>query len=188
MKRSMLTVLIVLVITVVMPVAHAKKEALIGTYNIVASNSCHSNPSGFEPEPLLFEIAPSALVLATWEGTMKISANGKVVEDSTGQYSLPGFVQPVGNYQSHCEYTSTPNPSDESFTLDGYCDSQDLSGVATGVTDHISPVIWRMISTPSTILLSSIGTRFNVLTTTRNQTFYRICQGHGVGTKSLILP
>jgi hypothetical protein len=180
MKRSMLGVSIVM-ITVMMPVAHAR--APIGTFNIVASNSCHSNQGGFGPEPLLYELAPSGLVLATWEGTMVFLANGKVVEDSVGQYSLPGVGQPVGMYRSHCEYTSTTNNVDESITLEGDCDSDDLSGIAAGVKDHISPAIWRVTSTPNTILLSSIGTRTNVLTSSRQQTFYRICQGHGIGTK-----
>ena len=174
---------IVIVLASIVTVAYAKKgDAPVGVYDVVATNSCHFNPVGFSAEPFLYQLAPSSIVLATWAGTIEFLADGRVIEFSTGQYSLPGIEQPAGMFKNICQYTSTPNP-DGSFTLDGYCDSDDLSGIATGVKDHNAPAIWRVTATPNTILLSSIGTRINVLTNNRQQTLYRICQGHGVGIK-----
>ena len=118
-----------LALAVAIPMAHAAKPELTGTYKVVGSNSCEINNVGFSAYPDLFALGPVFQVINTWESKMQFLANGQVIDVSSGQYAIPGFGQPVGTFETVCQYTSTANP-DGSFTLTGECNDNVLSGVA----------------------------------------------------------
>ena len=170
-----------LALAVAIPMAHAAKPELTGTYKVVGSNSCEINNVGFSAYPDLFALGPVFQVINTWESKMQFLANGQVIDVSSGQYAIPGFGQPVGTFETVCQYTSTANP-DGSVTLTGECNDKVLSGIAKGVQDNIKPAVWKVMpASNDVILLSHTGTQVETQTNNLGQIQYRICQGHAIG-------
>ena len=123
------------------------------------------------------------MVLNTWDSTIEIFANGTITEVARGQYAIPNVVtQPVGDYQSTCQYTSTTNP-DGSLTLIGSCSGETLSGIGKGEKTTLAPSTWRLVASQGVILMSAIGTEVSTLTSDLAGVFKRICQGRATGVK-----
>ena len=165
-------------------IARAEPRALVGTFIGVGSDVCQQNDAGFSAYPDLFQLAPSIQVFDTWESKTKFHANGQVHDVSTGQYGLPGFFQPVGTYESVCDFTSAAN-ADGSFTLTGECNAKVLSGIAKGEQNNVKPVVWKIMPMENDVILwSGIGTEVRTLTTNQSGIHYRICQCHGIGSRT----
>ncbi len=167
---------------IAMPFGYAAKPTLTGTYKVVGSSSCQSNDVGFSDYPILQALGINYQVINSWESRMQFNADGTVAEVNRGQYALPSAQQPVGTYESVCNYTSTPN-TDGSFNLIGACDGHVLSGVALNETNHLATAVWKVTHAPGMILLSHVGTQVETLTTDLTGTHYRICQGTAIGVK-----
>ena len=177
------TVRAAIVLAAMVSTAHAQhhQPPIIGTFTVVGSNSCQSNPVGYSAYPYLFALGPTSVVSNSWESTMHFSANGHVREETRGAFSVGGS-QPVGTYEAVCEYTSTPN-GDGSFTLDGECNGSVTAGVVMGEIDRSTGVRFKVILGPASILLSESGTNVETLTTNMSGIHYKICLGHGVGVR-----
>ena len=166
-----------------LPLGYAAKPALNATYKVVGSSSCQSNDVGFSDYPILGALGSNIQVFTSWEATMEFDDDGTVVETNHGQYALPQVLQqPVGTFESECNYTSTRNP-DGTFDLIGACDGRVLSGVARNEKDHLQPAVWKVTPAPGMILLSRVGTQVETLSTDLTGTHYRICQGTAIGVK-----
>ena len=173
----------VLMLTALVSIAHAEEQRqlpIIGTFTVVGSNSCQSNNSGYTPYPDLFAMDYTFAVSNSWESTMRFFASGHVREESRGAFSVGG-PQPVGTYEAHCEYTSTPN-ADRSVTLDGGCTYRVTAGIVMGETGASTGIRLRVIQGLGSILLSEAGTNVESHTTS-NGPHYKICLGHGVGVR-----
>ena len=181
-KSTYLLTVCTLAIGLATPIAFAQKTVIVGDYRVAFSENCQSNNAGFSAPPNLIALGPIHTVFNSWESRMTFRRNGHVREVQTGSFSVPeALQQPVGTYEAVCEYEATPN-RDGSSTLLGECNSTVVSGLAMGEHDNIKPVIKRVFS-PSTdvLLLSETGADIQTQTTTIFGNFFRICQGHGVG-------
>jgi len=155
-----------------------------GVYKVVASQACQTNLTGFTAYPDLFALDQSFQgSIDNWESTMEFFSNGTVTETSHGQYLLPGVLnQPAGDFDNTCNYIATTN-ADGSLTLNGSCNGKTLSGIGKGEDTTLAPAAWRVFPVQGMILLSSSQLQVTTLTSSKNGTFKRICQGHGVGVK-----
>lgn len=176
-------VFFVLATTMMISMVHAKATTPKGIFKVVGSDNCVFNSVGFSEYPALFELAPSTRVFNSWEATMNFLGSGQVTEVGKGQYLVPGIAQPVGTYETNCQYTSTAN-TDGSLTLNGACDIKVLSGVATGEEANATFIGWRIIPVANDmILLSNTSTQALYQTSNFGNVLHRICQGQGIGAR-----
>jgi len=185
LRRS--AVIAVVTLATSAPLGYAAKPvspSLAGVYKDVASQACQTNLTGFTAYPDLFALDQSFQgSIDNWESTMEFFSNGTVTETSHGQYLLPGVLnQPAGDFDNTCNYIATTN-ADGSLTLNGSCNGKTLSGIGKGEDTTLAPAAWRVFPVQGMILLSSSQLQVTTLTSSKNGTFKRICQGHGVGVK-----